>query len=294
MNPMLLAIAGFSLFSLSDFILKIIGNSQHYQAAQLMFVTAAAAVIVNLIAMREEITAFGFRALASPFHQLLLVRGVCVALSYYCGVYAVTHIPLADFYSIYFIGPIFMVVAAKLWLRERPGRIACIALALAFCGMLLMMRPHFAERDALAYLAALAGTILNAGAQVFVRKIAQQESTAKIALYGWAVTLSLAFALIMVRPVDPMLWAAVGGLSLSGVIMALAALIVIEAFQRAPAARIAPFEYVMLVWGCLADMLYWQHLPTAWSLLGIALIIGAGHIMMRRKQAEDTDSAGAI
>ena len=59
------------------------------------------------------------------------------------------------------------------------------------------------------------------------------------------------------------------------------------AYQREQASRIAPFEYVMIIWVTLLSYLVWSELPDAMTLLGIALIIASGIYVIRREGRVD-------
>ena len=49
----------------------------------------------------------------------------------------------------------------------------------------------------------------------------------------------------------------------------------IRALKLATASYLAPFGYTQLVWVLLAGYLFFDDFPDAWSLAGIALLIGS-------------------
>jgi drug/metabolite transporter (DMT)-like permease len=56
-----------------------------------------------------------------------------------------------------------------------------------------------------------------------------------------------------------------------------------EAFRRAEASLIAPLEYTALAWGAGLDYVFWHTLPDAVTLVGAAIIIASGLVLLRRE-----------
>ena len=49
-----------------------------------------------------------------------------------------------------------------------------------------------------------------------------------------------------------------------------------HAYRYGSAASLAPFTYVQIVTATLLGMLFFDHVPDAWSMLGMAVIILSG------------------
>ena len=82
-----------------------------------------------------------------------------------------------------------------------------------------------------------------------------------------------------IRSVD---WPILAAIAVFGTI---AQYCVTVAFQRAPAASVAPLEYTALVWGVLIDLSVWGKAPQLRTLLGAGIVIAAGVLLLR--QARD-------
>ncbi|MFS8085582.1 MAG: hypothetical protein ACMG6H_08130 [Acidobacteriota bacterium] len=66
----------------------------------------------------------------------------------------------------------------------------------------------------------------------------------------------------------------------------------IRAYENAPPSTLAPFSYAQLVWATGLSWLVFNHIPDAVSLLGMAIIVGAGLFavwMQRRKIRADEE-----
>jgi drug/metabolite transporter (DMT)-like permease len=55
------------------------------------------------------------------------------------------------------------------------------------------------------------------------------------------------------------------------------------AYRNARAATIAPLEYTNLVWAGAAAYLFWQEVPSGYSLIGGLAILGGGFLAIRAK-----------
>jgi drug/metabolite transporter (DMT)-like permease len=60
---------------------------------------------------------------------------------------------------------------------------------------------------------------------------------------------------------------------------------------------VAPFEYTALVWGVLLDIAIWSVYPSALTLMGGSIVIGAGLYLIQRERrasaiAADTAAPG--
>jgi len=62
----------------------------------------------------------------------------------------------------------------------------------------------------------------------------------------------------------------------AGLISASSHLILIKAFDYAPASRLAPFTYSQMVWATLMGYVVFGNFPDFWSLAGIAIVAAGG------------------
>ena len=61
-----------------------------------------------------------------------------------------------------------------------------------------------------------------------------------------------------------------------------------HAFQREEASRIAPFEYVMIIWVTLLSFIVWGELPDSQTLFGISIIVLSGIYVLRREGSRES------
>jgi drug/metabolite transporter (DMT)-like permease len=79
-----------------------------------------------------------------------------------------------------------------------------------------------------------------------------------------------------------------------GVIASIGLSLLTYAYRVAPSSSVAPFEYSFIIWGVLWGWLFWDQLPTALAWAGIALLIGAGLLVLKAEtQNEKAAPEGA-
>jgi drug/metabolite transporter (DMT)-like permease len=67
-----------------------------------------------------------------------------------------------------------------------------------------------------------------------------------------------------------------------GLIAAIGLTLLTYAYRIAPSASVAPFEYSFMFWGVLWGWLFWDSIPDGIAWVGIAVIIAAGLIVIRK------------
>jgi drug/metabolite transporter (DMT)-like permease len=61
-------------------------------------------------------------------------------------------------------------------------------------------------------------------------------------------------------------------------------ILVTRAWRLAPAAVLAPFDYVAIVFALGYGWLFWREVPTPWLWFGLPLIIGSGLYILHRER----------
>lgn len=207
--------------------------------------------------------------------RMQLARSLCLVLATGCFFGALRFLPLAEASAITFLAPMFALLLSLPILGERPTRARWLSALGGFVGILILLRPGsavFHPATALLVAAALA----NALYQLLTRKLPGDTPHTTLfysALVGTVVlTLLLPFS---DRPAMP----GVKDLVLLGSLGLFAGLghwALTGAFLRAPAALVAPFTYVQMVWATLYGWAIFGQLPDGLSALGMAVIVASG------------------
>lgn len=187
---------------------------------------------------------------------------------------ALKRLPLATAIALMFVGPFIVTALSVPMLGEQVGWRRWIAIAVGFCGMLIVVRPGMAGID-FAALFVLGSTICWSFGVIVTRRVGGRIEAMTIliwqAIVGFVITTPLAYAE----------WIPIGGrdvalLVLNGVLNLIAQFMTVRALQMAPASAVAPVSYTLIVWATLLGWLFFSTLPDRWTLVGAAVIIASG------------------
>ena len=280
---LLLALCGFASLSVGDTIIKTIAGAWPGPAVALTRY-AAGAVMLGLLLARVE----GRRGFVLPMRGWHLLRGFAVGVATVGFFMAIFVMPLAEATAITFTSPMLTVLLAVPLLGERLRGIGIAALALAFAGVVIVLRPSFAELGLVALLplgSALGMSLLMIGNRKVAGSasaLAMQFAVAAcalpvIALAALAGHLSGLPALHIGVP-D---WTIVARCLIVAVTASASHWLIFLAVERAGAARVAPTSYIQLPMAGALGWAIFGDRPDALALLGAAIIIAAGLILWR-------------
>ena len=188
-------------------------------------------------------------------------------------------LPLADVHAVAAASPLVAVALAALLLREDVPARRWLAVACGFAGVLLILRPGFTDFGWLQAVPIVAA-LLWGGYQVFLRYVARFDPPAVTTFYTAATGLAAAclVAPFLWVPPDAQGWLLLGILALLG---AAAHVTLILALDSAPAALLQPYTYTLLLWVTLLGYLVFGDLPDLWTVLGAAIVVGSGLLVLR-------------
>jgi drug/metabolite transporter (DMT)-like permease len=205
---------------------------------------------------------------------LHVLRGALIIVASLSFLGAVSGMPLADTMAIVFVYPFVITALAPLLLREHVRPSMWIAVLTGFLGVLIVMRPGFAEIDGYALLALLTGMTF-ALVLLITRMLSVASPPTVTATWTAAIgilVLSLALPYIWVTPSLEQLVT----LAILSILAATSQLMTMQAFSRAGASVLAPFGYSEIVTATAVGFVMFADLPDAVTWLGILVIVGSG------------------
>jgi drug/metabolite transporter (DMT)-like permease len=228
-----------------------------------------------------------------------------VRAGFMCGAYLTFYaslplLPLSKAAAAFFIGPLLITLLAALVLGERIGPRRVLAIAVGFAGVVCIIRPGLEGWNPIALLPVLAACCYAAGIVITRWRCQDEPSFALTMVHNllYAVIGLLGIVVLELMPVAaeahdgwPFLatsWMELGALA-GGLILFTSAthlvgiLCSVRAYQMDDASRIAPFEYSYLAIMPVYDVAIWGNWPEPLTMLGIALICGAGMFVAWRE-----------
>lgn len=280
---LLLALLGFSALSAGDAIVKTMAGEWSPAAVAGLRYAIGTAGLGALLWWKE-----GRRGFAYPRPGVQLMRGLGVGVATLCFFSAVFVMPLATATAIVFLSPIITAVLAIVFLGEPSRRATWVAAIMGFIGVLVLLRPGFSDLGwaaGLPLLSAFGISLMMLGNRMSARlasPLAMQFSIASIA----AAFLILAALLGGVSgapalALDTPDWTVVARCAIVAVTATTAHWLVYLGTTRAGASTIAPMTYVQMIVAVILGALLFGDIPDALTLLGAAIIIGAGLYLWR-------------
>jgi len=252
----------------------------------------AARFVVQCVLMAPFIWVMGLSLRVARGQWLaLLLRAVLLLAATFCFIAAISVMPLADALAIVFVAPFIVLLVGKFYLSEDVGPRRVGAAAVGFLGVLFVIQPSFAAFGLVALFpigtaVAFAFYILvTRGLSRRIHPVTLQFHTGLIASLFCLPVMILAqgSGADLLDPVWPegVVWLWLLGV---GFFAALSHMMMTYALSLAPSATLAPLQYLELPVATLLGYLVFRDFPNALTLIGIAIIIGAGMYMIHRER----------
>ncbi|MEM0935646.1 MAG: DMT family transporter [Pseudomonadota bacterium] len=206
---------------------------------------------------------------------------------------ALRYLPLADAIAIAYVMPFLVLLLGWVFLGETVGYRRLLACIVGFAGTLLVLQPSFRDVGAAALLP-LAVAVIFALFMLSTRRIARAigplEMQAVNGVLGSLMLLPVlvAGALLGLPELSPA-WPDAGVwplLLLIGVLGTAAHLMLTWALRLAPAATLAPMQYLEIPVAVILGLAIFGEFPGGHALAGIAVVMAAGLYIIVREQAQ--------
>lgn len=230
----------------------------------------------------------GFRSRRPFLHAL---RAFCGVGGLSLWVVAITQMPLADVTAIVFANPLFVLIFCVLALRENVGLRRWTAVAVGFCGVLVIAQPSSNLIQPAVFFALCAAMLMGIDIGL-IRLLARYDHplTALAINNGLCALLSGLLAVFVWKSPSFEQWLLLISIGLTVVVGQIALL---RAITISQASFVAPYLYCTLVFGAFYGYVFFAEVPGFSSLAGAALIIGAGLYLGLEKTNQSARQAPA-
>ena len=264
------SLLAYLLYSCCDAIIKGFGTS--LSVFEIAFWTALFSFIPAIFTKPKG---EHWRQLHHMRHPWLVnLRSITGVIGNLCIIYAFTHIPLAEAYSIAFLAPIFVVALSRAFLHEEVTWQRWFFLGASFLGVLLVVRPGFRELQ-LGHLLALGAALMGGITTTTLRKVAPVEK--RVSLLGLPLGYIVIVNGILMLPSfhwptveEFAMLLAIGGLGGTGNI------VFIAATRRSPVSQIAPAQYSQILWAIIFGAIFFHEYPDAIAYSGLVVVAFGG------------------
>jgi drug/metabolite transporter (DMT)-like permease len=271
-----LMLAGVCFFSFGDALGKFLVST--YSVGELLLLRAATSLILMAPLVWRSRGAFAL--IRRPALQVLrVVLSISEIAAFFA---AAIYLPLADIITFYLAAPIFVTVLSAILLDERVDIRRWAAVGVGFCGVLIALRPSAGVFGWPAAIA-LGGSLAFAVMMVVTRSLRGTPDVllASMQFFGTLIfgIAALPFGWLTPSPRD------LGFFILAGGLAVFASLCVNRSLKLAPASVVVPYQYSMIVWAAIFGYLVFSDVPSMATILGAAVIIGAGfYIFLRERE----------
>ena len=278
-------LAAIGLISLVDTVCKFYTDELHAVMLVWGYFVGITIFVVGYFGIRQR-----FDLLRCNRPGMQVARSGFLVASIACLFVSLTYLPIAEATAIGFTGPLFITALSVLLLGERAGWHRWIAVVIGLAGVVVIVRPGGAVWHWSAGMALL-GALCFALFQLATRHLATQDRHQTTLLYtsiGGVVWASLLVPFFWTTPTTGQMamFLAVGAMGAG------AHFSMLQAFARAEASLLAPFNYSKIIWVTILGYLVFGDLPDVATIIGCAIISSAGLYVLYRERRQS--GAGAV
>jgi drug/metabolite transporter (DMT)-like permease len=270
-------------FAVEDSIAKWLGAD--IDPIQVLFVYGLVLLVLAIAGAMRRGGAAALVHLRPRRPGLLALRSLLLLATFMAFIYGVVLLPLADAVAITFTTPLLATVLAAIVLKERVALHQWLAVAIGLAAVVWMVQPG-AGVVSTGAVWMLLSALLAAIDIMLTRVLTRTETNTTIVLYlaaTFVVVLGLAAPFVW----RPMTLIDIGLIAAMGIGGVLAQASFTQAYRRAPPQVLAPFDYLMLVWGVVLGFLIWREWPTPQVMAGAAVLIAVGIYLAQAEARAD-------
>ncbi|NTS31570.1 DMT family transporter [Phyllobacterium sp. BT25] len=270
---------GMASFTFNDATVKYVG--EHMNMGQVMLVRGSIATVLILALAWHKGMLIPLR---EALHRMTIVRVIGEVVGTVSFLVALVHVPLALTSAILQALPLAVTMGAAIFFGEPVGWRRWVAIAVGFCGVLIIVRPG--GEGVSPYILLIVVTVIFAA----LRDLATRKVPKTIPVLMISALTSIGVSLAGVAMIGPL-----GGWKpmslMNTMLLTLAACCVIVAYhflilamREGEISFIAPFRYTSLLWAILLGFLFFDDLPDVPMIVGSLIVIGSGLYTLYREQ----------
>ena len=270
--------AGMAFLVGNDILLKL--ASPDLPFGQLVFTRG---VIATTLIVSVCAAAGVLRHWRQMFVRPVMGRSLANLFSSFFYINALFHLPIANVTSIMQATPLLLTAMAAFVLREDVGWRRWLAIAIGFCGVLLIVRPDAGGFNVYA-LFGIAAIGFVAARDLFTRVVRADVPSLVVTLATSLVVTVGAGLYSLFEGWSAMSLTELGLIGASATCLVCGYHAVIVAFRSGEIAVISPFRFSIVVWAIIGGYFIWDEVPDVFTLAGIGLIVTMGAYTFHRER----------
>lgn len=284
---MLYALAGFACLSCGDGLIKSMSGEWPGTAVAALRYTFGALGLGLILLIKE-----GPQGFRMPLPKVQLARGIFVSIATITFFSSIFVMPLATATSIQFLAPLLTAIISAILLGEKLSRGRWIATVLAFIGVMIVLRPSFADLGLTAILPLLAAL----GMSGMMMANARAAGSGSVLLMQFLIAAVAAPILIVAATLGHLSgyaplavgwpgWHVITICAIVAVTASFSHMMIYTATVRSSAATVAPMVYVQILVAIGIGVVFYNDYPDLVALAGTGLIIASGLFLLRQSRA---------
>ncbi len=258
------------LDNINDVIMKYVGNN--ISSYEIIFFRYLFSVIVLLpFILRKKYS-------SSTIMRIHFIRGFLLFVGIILWCVGLKVVKLTVVTSINFIMPIFILILARIFLKESFNRIKLIATMLGFIGTIIVINPNSTDFN-LTSLVFLISAILFALLDIINKRFAVQESMISMLFYSSLFVLILSIIPVFYNWITPT-FNDLFYLFLLGITSNLILYCLLKSFKLIEVSSVAPYRYIELIFSAVLGYIIFDEIPNLTTIIGSAIIIMATVILV--------------
>lgn len=272
-----LAMGAFGLGACVNMFIKL--AAQSHNVVEIMFFRNFIGMVP--VVMLIQAHPLGFKLLKTKRVGAHAARSIVGTGSMALYFYSFILLPLADATAVLFAMPLVLTALSVPLLKEHVGPWRWSAVAVGFIGVLIIAAPG-GTTNLLGNFVALAGATTSAFTTIMVRRLGSTEHALTVVFYFSLVGTVICAALL------PWFWSPPSlssffYMAMTGILGGASQVLLTKAYAEAPAAYVAPFTYVSIIFAAFFGWAIWSDVPETHVIIGAGIVIISGLFILYRE-----------
>lgn len=269
----------------NDVFSKYLGQNLH--SVQITFLR----FLFGTISLLPFMFYYGRKSFYTSRIGLHVVRGGLLFAAIALWIFGLTQAPITVATTLTFIIPMFVLILAKFFLKEKVGGARWIVTIIGFLGVVVVLEPSSMNFSPLILLLVLA-TLMFATLDIINKKFVVKESMLAMLFYTALVTMLIAaipaFYVWKTPTFQQFFFLGLLGCGANLILFCL-----LKAFAATEASAVAPFRYIELLLSAGLGIVVFNEIPTLALCLGALIIIPCTLFLVysETKKGDDSESS---